>query len=145
MIDKIPGMDEYIQALSNNQLDEAKYYLIIAIMEIKKKGSEAVSSGIAQRFGEICFAQGDKHSAIFLHELSEILDQDSLLPKLNYAKFLWHKMHDKRRALAKCEDIIFLAQTRPSSETDDDFSSQEYIDATIRLRKQIEGKQGTGK
>jgi hypothetical protein len=123
MIDSIPGMDEYIQSLLDNRLDDAKYYLIVAITAIKHDCAAAACSGIAQQFGEICLAQGDKHSAIFLHELSEILDQGSLLAKLDYAKFLYNKMHDKKRASAKCDEIIHQAQKYPFQKTDDDFSS----------------------
>lgn len=137
MVDKIPGMDDYVQALSLGRLDEAKACLLLALSSARAVNAEPVVAGVVQRFGELCFSQGDNTTAIFLYEISECLDQNSLLVRLDYAKFLAEKIKDKPGAYKKCNEIIEMARNNPFPETDDDFGSQEYLDAALRVQRAL--------
>jgi hypothetical protein len=138
MSNKIPGMREFVLAEAENRLDDAKSHLLVAIASIKNKSeAKPAIAGIAQQFGDICFLQSEKINSIFLYEISEILDPGSLLAKLDYAKFLFRKIQDKKQANFKCDEIIEQAQSFPSQETESDFSSEQYIDAALRLKQEM--------
>ena len=130
----------YLAAVSAGQLEEAKGHLLRAIVAAKEINALAPLAGFAQSFGSVLLKQGDSTGAIAFHELSEALDPGSLLAKLGYAKFLLSEVGNKGAALAKCEEIISAATASPFPSTADDFSSQEYIDAALRVVQQIGAK-----
>ena len=133
-----PGQYEYVVALSENRLDDAKKHLVEMIKAAKTLESRPVLSGLAQRLGSIVLQQGDKYGAIAMYELSEALDKGSLLAKLDYAKFLFNQLGDGVSAQNKCNEIIAEATTNPFEETDDDFGSGMYIEAAKRILDAIE-------
>jgi hypothetical protein len=129
---------EYIEAVWDGRTDDAKHHLLASIAEAGKDGFEAVRVTLAQNFGNLCFAQGDELTAIFIYEISEFLDKGSLLAKLNHAKFLFQKIKDKKKSINKCDEIIKNAQEHPFPSTDEDFGSQEYLNYALQLKKEIQ-------
>jgi len=137
-----PDQYEYAVALSENRLDDAKKHLLAMIIEAGRLDARPVLSGLAQRLGSILLRQCDKNGAIALYELSVVLDKGSLLSKLEYAKFLLNEVGDNIYAQNKCNEIIMEATTHPFAETDDDFGSEEYIQAAKRIFNNAEGDNG---
>ena len=133
MSESLPEYNEYVNAVFENRLEDAKQHLIEAIKTAKERDALPVLAGIAGRFGSILLKQGDKFGAIAFYELSEELDRKSLLPKLEYAKFLLRELGDKNKSISKCKEIIAIASANPFLESDDDFSSDEYIEATQKV------------
>ena len=141
MTNPFPSENKYVLAMSENRFEDAKQYLLEAVIATKQVDARPVLSGLAQRFGSISLKQGDKFGAIALYEFSEALDATSLLAKLDYAKFLLDEVGDKVTAEAKCGEIIATATSHPFPGTDDDFSSDEYIEAATRVINKIRGTQ----
>lgn len=104
---------EYIVALSENRIDDAKKYLLEMIFEARGLGARPALSGLVQRFGSIFLKQGDKYGAIALYELSEVLDKGPLLSKLNYANFILNEVGDGVSARNKCNEVIMEATIHP--------------------------------
>lgn len=142
MIDPTPGELEYLEALHEHRYDEAKWLLLKAIVFEKQIGVPAMLAGLCQRLGTVMFRQGDQAAALCIYELSEEIDPGSLLCKLEYARFLFQEAGDKDSATKKCMDLIALAQREPFGETDDDFSSEQYIDAAKRILEKIDKSSG---
>ncbi len=132
----IPGTNEYIDALADSRFEDAKRHLLVAIASVKERGESPVLAGLAQRLGSILLKQGDKLGALGLYEISECLDSESLLTKLDYAKFLMFEMGDTAAAGAKCQGIIASATAKPFPGSDEDFSSEEYAEAAGRLLRE---------
>ena len=133
------GMYDYLNALGDGRLEDAKRHLLKVIDFEKGKSTAPVISDIVQKLGLILLRQGDRLSALALYELSESVDADSLLAKLNYAKFLFRDAGDIKGAVAKCEEIIAKANSNPFPESDNDFSSEEYLEAATRLLNDLNG------
>jgi len=129
----LPGDDEYVIASVEGRLDDAKRHVLETVIAAKAEGLGTMISGCAQRLGSVLFRSGDEISSRVLFELSEELDKGSLLAKLDYAKFLIEHVNDRDAALRKCEEIIGEATVRPFEESEDDFSSEQYIEAASRL------------
>jgi hypothetical protein len=136
----IPGEKEYVLALAKGELETAKQHLCIAISAANEMHSPTVLSGLAQRLGSLLLKQGDLLTARALYELSENLDSTSLLARLDYAKFLWNEIKDRQEALAKANSVIEIATQNPFPESEDDFSSEDYIKGAKRLIAEIEKK-----
>ena len=139
MNNPVPDEYKYVLAMSENRFEDAKQYLLGAVIAAKQVDARPVLSGLAQRLGSISLKQGDKFGAIALYEFSEILDATSLLAKLDYAKFLLDEVGDKVAAEAKCDEIISAATSHPFAGCDDDFSSDEYIEAATRIKSKVPG------
>ena len=71
--------------------------------------------------------EGDSHQAARLLIDSEMADPDSLLVKLYVAEFLGARLGDREAAVKKCEEVIEIAMRAPFAESDDDFSSEAYV------------------
>jgi len=129
---------QYVLAFSEGRYEDAKKYLYKAIIsEAKNKEALPLLAGLVQKLGTITFRQGDEVGAIAMYEISELLDKDSLLAKLDYAKFLLKEMGDKSAALKKSQEIIEYAISFPFVGNDDDFSSEEYIEAAKRIIDEV--------
>jgi hypothetical protein len=137
--DPVDGYKEFVIAFGDRRYEDAKSFLLKAILYAKKTGSDTLLAGFAQRLGLIFLKGGDRASAIVLYELSEALDKGSLLDKLNYAKFLFVEFGDPVLAKQKCLEIIDDANSRPFPESDDDFGSDYYINSAKNILQNIEG------
>jgi len=124
---------EYILALDENRLEDAKASLLLAIRLAKKVDAAPSVAGLAQKLGTVLWRQGDRRGALACYELSENLDPGSLLAKLHHAQFLCSEVGDRDAAIEKCNEIVAQATDSPFPETEGDFGSSEYIAAAQRV------------
>lgn len=125
---------QYVSAFSEGRYEDAKKCLYKAIVcEAKNKEALPLLAGFVQKLGTITFRQGDEVGALAMYEISELIDVGSLLVKLDYAKFLLKEMGNKTAAINKSQIIIDYATSFPFVGNDDDFSSEEYIEAAKRI------------
>jgi hypothetical protein len=130
-------LDQYVLAVAANQLDDAKLHLLEALTDANDAHSLPMKAGIAQRLARVLAQQGDAISAKILYALSEDIDSGSLLAKLEHAKFLNNQPESSEDVIKKCDEIIYQANLHHFEETDDDFSSAQYIEAASNLKKSI--------
>jgi predicted Zn-dependent protease len=96
--------------------------------------SDAQRADLLQRIAALAQSDGDEVSARQLFENAEAADPGSLLSRLHYAEFLGDILGDKSAAIAKCEEVIRLTQENPSSHTEGDYSSDEYMARASELK-----------
>lgn len=137
MKQSLAGYEQYMLAASDGRYKDATRFLVEALRDAKSKKARPVVAGMAQRLGDLLFKQGDRDASLALYEISEELDEGSLLSKLDFAKFLVNDLRDVDLAAQKCREIIDSAVAEPFPESDDDFSSPDYIAAAKRLLSQI--------
>jgi hypothetical protein len=140
MNNSLAGYEAYVLAAADGRIDEAKAFLLEALRDAKAKAARPVVAGLIQRLGTLLLTGGDRNSALALYEVSEELDDGSLLVRLEFAKFLWNEMKDGAFASNKCQEIIQKASAHPFPESNEDFSSADYSEAATRLLKEISGQ-----
>ena len=140
MKNSISGYEDYVLAASEGRIEEAKQFLLVALRDARVKRAYPVMAGMVQRLGSLLHAGGDRNSALALYEISEDLDEGSLLTRLEHAKFLWKEAHDADLAIKKCIEIVQRASSHPFPGSEDDFSSAEYSEAATRLLTEIQGQ-----
>ena len=65
---------------------------------------------------------------------AEQADPESLLVLLGYARILGETRGDSVAAVAKCDELVAIANRRPFDETEGDYSSVQYIERAMTLR-----------
>ncbi len=136
-------LDLYVLATLEGRIEDAKKLLLIALLDENSRHSPSIKAGIIQRLANLLFGDGDISSARILYCISEDIDPGSLLAKYEHAKFLLEEISDTHATIEKCDEIIRIAHEKPFLETDDDFSSEQYINAANNLKLSAISKQPT--
>lgn len=92
-------------------------------------------SDLLRRMGEIYFELGDRLQATKYFAEAERADPDSLLVKLQIARFVANRLGDKQAAIEQCDAVISLAHNKPYPESDDDFGSADYARSAEELKR----------
>lgn len=127
----------YLDCKAKGDIPGAKQALEACLHEDAFRNNPIQHADLLQRMGDLCQEAGSRHEAIRYHELAEKADPSSLLVKYYFAKFMAEKLNDNAAAIAKCDQIIALAQREPFPESDDDFGSATYIEKAEKLRRSL--------
>jgi tetratricopeptide (TPR) repeat protein len=127
----------YAQSKARGDIAAAKRSLTACLNLAAFRNEPPQYADLLQRMGELCFLDGEIEKALKYYEESEGADPDSLLVKYYRAEFLGTRVGDKKGAIAICDRIISIARDCPSPESDDDFSSEAYIDKAERLKASL--------
>ena len=124
----------YAQCKAAGDIAGARVALMACLNHPEFKSQAAQYADLLQRMGELYFLEGQHQAALQYYRQSEIADRDSLLVKYYFAEFLGMVFGDKKSASDICDRIVSIARNNPFSESDDDFSSDAYIEKAEQLR-----------
>ncbi|GAC1376477.1 MAG: hypothetical protein NVS3B3_15860 [Aquirhabdus sp.] len=94
-------------------------------------------SFLLQELGTLKYLNGEIKEAFELYERSLIVDKDSLLAELRYAKFLARECMEFEKAIGKCDFIIETTTNSPFLESEEDFGSNYYLQNAQELKSEI--------
>lgn len=118
---------DYMNAISSNDYPAARLALFACVNQPEFINNPIQHSYLLQLIGQVFFAEGDKERALQYYSESENVDKEGFLAKLEFAKFLARGVCDKSAAISKCQKIIADVSSKPFPESEDDFSSDWYI------------------
>jgi hypothetical protein len=133
----------YMELYAAADYAAARAALVQCIADVKKEGPNgdpAQESDFLRRIGDIFFLECDASAARRQYDLSEQADPDSLLAKYYFAQFLGEKIRDVAAAIAKCDEIVAIAQRHPRVESQDDFSTDQYAEKANQLKQVLLGQ-----
>jgi len=125
---------KYIEHRASGNIDSALESLKRCIEDPAVQSDAIQHADLLQRIGILFFEKGNTEEAIKHFEQSEKTDPTSLLMPYYYAKFLAESVGRFNEAIAKCETIVDRAQSNPFEESEDDFSSEYYIQMANTLK-----------
>lgn len=129
----------YGRSLARDDIDSAKQAIQACLDTPAFQADSGQYAHLHQIMGGLCFKAGEETEALHYHQQAEEIDQQSLIVKYLFAKFLFENLGDANAALSKCERIIALANERPFEESDEDFSSDWYIEQASQLKTRVKG------
>ncbi len=141
---KNPNYMEYISRKADGDIEGAKHALLRCLDDPSIVGNATQRSDLLQRIGGLFFEQGDTPRALEYFEKASECDPDSLLMSYYYAKFLAEKIKDYERAIERCNAILARAEGAPFGESDDDFSSADYIQMATELKNSCNAARSQG-
>lgn len=78
--------------------------------------------------------KGEIDKALDFYLKSEKIDEESLLAKYQFAKFLADKLRRYDKAIKKCDEIISEASSHPRQKSEEDLSSKHYLSLCYALQ-----------
>ena len=137
---KFSEMPEYISYMnyySRSDFPNAVVALEEAIRNHKSVLSIDQISDIVRRIGIVKYKAGDKMGAIAAYRDAEKQNPTSMLISYQFAKFLLSDLGRRSEGLRKCDKMIQKLNSSFFSETDDDFSSEQYMQMVINLKEEF--------
>ena len=127
----------YMSSYAEGDLVAAKAALLACASDFEQSGAAAHRADLLQRIGSIEHQLGDTEAALQCFRSSEALDPESLLVRIQFAKFLAEKVNDKQAALAKCDEIVSRARANPLPESESDYGSDEYAQMAEAIKQAL--------
>ena len=125
---------DYVRSKATGDIAAAKASLAACLRQPALRTEPDQYADLLQRMGELCFLEGNREEAVSHYAESERANPKSLLVKYYRAEFLGKRIGDKRAAIEICDLIISIAHDEPFAETEDDFSSDAYVEKAQQLK-----------
>ena len=134
---EIPEYISYMNYYSRGDFRNAVEALEEVIKTYKSVLSIDQISDIVRRIGIVKYKAGDELGAVAAYRDAEKQNPTSMLISYQFAKFLLDDLGQRSEGLRKCDKMIQKLNSSVFPETDDDFSSEQYTEMVINLKKKF--------
>jgi tetratricopeptide (TPR) repeat protein len=136
----------YGRAFAYGNYRKSLDYLLDFVSENQKEFELCERADMIQRIGDAYYHLGDIGLALFFYQLGMDCDRGSLLPKLQFAKFVGRRLKNIDHAIQICNEIISLAEANHQNASEEELGSEWYIrnanELIDELKREHYGKSG---